>query len=209
MAAEQRFSQGRADRDHDAERSAVSGGDGRVLRAGYTVVNVNPLYTPRQLEHQLKDSGAEANFILENLPRLAAGDRQGSDQDIGLTICYVVFGDSRPGREPRVRMPTAQRMSVPAASRFPQDRFRCRDQRPRSEIPRLRPRWTSNLPGPEHAVDRHRREREVEERRGHRYIRHEQIQRRRGRCRTEQGQPQMLAGISEHDREPNAPSRRP
>jgi long-chain acyl-CoA synthetase len=37
-----------------------------VLRAGYAVVNVNPLYTPRELEHQLKDSGAEAIFILEN-----------------------------------------------------------------------------------------------------------------------------------------------
>ncbi len=37
-----------------------------VLQAGYTVVNVNPLYTPRELEHQLKDSGAEAIIILEN-----------------------------------------------------------------------------------------------------------------------------------------------
>ena len=37
-----------------------------VLRAGYTVVNVNPLYTPRELEHQLNDSGAEAIVILEN-----------------------------------------------------------------------------------------------------------------------------------------------
>jgi long-chain acyl-CoA synthetase len=37
-----------------------------ALRAGYTVVNVNPLYTPRELEHQLKDSGAEAIVILEN-----------------------------------------------------------------------------------------------------------------------------------------------
>ncbi|EKS32634.1 hypothetical protein HMPREF9696_03611 [Afipia clevelandensis ATCC 49720] len=37
-----------------------------VLRAGYTVVNVNPLYTPRELEHQLKDSGAEAILLLEN-----------------------------------------------------------------------------------------------------------------------------------------------
>ena len=37
-----------------------------VLRAGFTVVNVNPLYTPRELEHQLKDSGAKAIFILEN-----------------------------------------------------------------------------------------------------------------------------------------------
>jgi long-chain acyl-CoA synthetase len=37
-----------------------------VLRAGMTVVNVNPLYTPRELEHQLNDSGAEAIVILEN-----------------------------------------------------------------------------------------------------------------------------------------------
>ncbi|OJH37986.1 long-chain fatty acid--CoA ligase [Cystobacter ferrugineus] len=37
-----------------------------ILRAGYTVVNVNPLYTPRELEYQLKDSGAQAIFILEN-----------------------------------------------------------------------------------------------------------------------------------------------
>jgi long-chain acyl-CoA synthetase len=37
-----------------------------VLRAGATVVNVNPLYTPRELEHQLKDSGSDAIFILEN-----------------------------------------------------------------------------------------------------------------------------------------------
>ena len=37
-----------------------------VLRAGYVVVNVNPLYTPRELEHQLNDSGAEAILVLEN-----------------------------------------------------------------------------------------------------------------------------------------------
>lgn len=37
-----------------------------VLRAGYTCVNVNPLYTARELEHQLKDSGATAIIILEN-----------------------------------------------------------------------------------------------------------------------------------------------
>jgi len=38
-----------------------------ALRAGCIVVNVNPLYTPRELEHQLKDSGAEAIVILENM----------------------------------------------------------------------------------------------------------------------------------------------
>ena len=37
-----------------------------ILRAGYVVVNINPLYTPRELEYQLKDSGAEAIVILEN-----------------------------------------------------------------------------------------------------------------------------------------------
>jgi len=37
-----------------------------ILRAGYTVVNVNPLYTPRELEHQLKDSDADAIIVLEN-----------------------------------------------------------------------------------------------------------------------------------------------
>ena len=37
-----------------------------ILRAGYTVVNVNPLYTPRELEHQLTDSGSEAIIVLEN-----------------------------------------------------------------------------------------------------------------------------------------------
>jgi long-chain acyl-CoA synthetase len=37
-----------------------------ILRAGYTVVNVNPLYTPRELEHQLNDSGSEAIIVLEN-----------------------------------------------------------------------------------------------------------------------------------------------
>jgi long-chain acyl-CoA synthetase len=37
-----------------------------ILRAGMVVVNVNPLYTPRELEHQLKDSGARLIVILEN-----------------------------------------------------------------------------------------------------------------------------------------------
>jgi long-chain acyl-CoA synthetase len=37
-----------------------------ILRAGYTVVNVNPLYTPRELEHQLNDSGSEVLVVLEN-----------------------------------------------------------------------------------------------------------------------------------------------
>jgi long-chain acyl-CoA synthetase len=46
-----------------------------VLRAGLILVNVNPLYTRRELEHQLKDSGAKAIVIPENfaLPRRCTG----------------------------------------------------------------------------------------------------------------------------------------
>jgi long-chain acyl-CoA synthetase len=40
-----------------------------ILRAGLVVVNVNPLYTPRELEHQLKDAGAKVIFVLENFAR--------------------------------------------------------------------------------------------------------------------------------------------
>jgi acyl-CoA synthetase (AMP-forming)/AMP-acid ligase II len=43
-----------------------------ILRAGYTCVNVNPLYTARELEHQLKDSGATAIVILENFAKTLA-----------------------------------------------------------------------------------------------------------------------------------------
>src|SRR6185437_10091804 len=37
-----------------------------ALRAGYVIVNCNPLYSPRELKHQLADSGAEAIVVLEN-----------------------------------------------------------------------------------------------------------------------------------------------
>jgi long-chain acyl-CoA synthetase len=57
-----------------------------VLRAGYAVVNVNPLYTPRELEHQLKDSGAEAIVVLENFAHTV-------QQVIGHTaLKHVVIG---------------------------------------------------------------------------------------------------------------------
>jgi long-chain acyl-CoA synthetase len=57
-----------------------------VLRAGYAVVNVNPLYTPRELEHQLKDSGAEAIIVLENFAHTV-------QQVIGHTaVKHVIIG---------------------------------------------------------------------------------------------------------------------
>ncbi len=57
-----------------------------VLRAGFSVVNVNPLYTPRELEHQLKDSGAEAIIVLENFAHTV-------EQVIGKTdVKHVIVG---------------------------------------------------------------------------------------------------------------------
>jgi long-chain acyl-CoA synthetase len=57
-----------------------------ALRAGYAVVNVNPLYTPRELEHQLKDSGAEAIVVLENFAHTV-------QQVIGHTaVKHVIIG---------------------------------------------------------------------------------------------------------------------
>jgi long-chain acyl-CoA synthetase len=56
-----------------------------ILRAGFVVVNVNPLYTPRELEHQLKDSGAKAIFILENFAHTLAQVRSHVPQ-LGTTV---------------------------------------------------------------------------------------------------------------------------
>jgi long-chain acyl-CoA synthetase len=56
-----------------------------VLRAGYAVVNVNPLYTPRELEHQLKDSGAQAIFVLENFATTLEQVIERTD------VCHVVL----------------------------------------------------------------------------------------------------------------------
>ncbi|HQC97421.1 MAG TPA: AMP-binding protein, partial [Aquabacterium sp.] len=61
-----------------------------ILRAGLVVVNVNPLYTPRELEHQLKDSGAKAIIILENF---AATLAQVIDQVPTKTVVLASMGD--------------------------------------------------------------------------------------------------------------------
>ena len=62
-----------------------------ILRAGMTVVNVNPLYTPRELEHQLRDSGAETIVILENFATtlqqvIATGAGASARKSIGITV---------------------------------------------------------------------------------------------------------------------------
>ena len=61
-----------------------------VLRAGLVVVNVNPLYTPRELEHQLKDSGARAIIVMENF---AATLAQVIDQVPTKKVLLASMGD--------------------------------------------------------------------------------------------------------------------
>ncbi|GKS98610.1 AMP-binding protein [Acidovorax sp. SUPP3434] len=61
-----------------------------VLRAGYTCVNVNPLYTARELEHQLKDSGATAIVILENFAHTLA---EVIDRTAVRHVCVASMGD--------------------------------------------------------------------------------------------------------------------
>src|SRR5262245_57884779 len=61
-----------------------------ILRAGYVVVNVNPLYTPRELEHQLKDSGAKVIVILENF---AATLAQAIDATPTKKVLLAAMGD--------------------------------------------------------------------------------------------------------------------
>ena len=62
-----------------------------ILRAGLCVVNVNPLYTPRELEHQLKDSGAKAILILENFATTLQKVKPNADQL--RTIITTEIGD--------------------------------------------------------------------------------------------------------------------
>jgi long-chain acyl-CoA synthetase len=64
-----------------------------ILRAGLVVVNVNPLYTPRELEHQLKDSGARAIVVVENF---AATLEQVIDRVPLETVLTTQIGDLAP-----------------------------------------------------------------------------------------------------------------
>lgn len=64
-----------------------------ILRAGLIAVNVNPLYTPRELEHQLKDSGASAIIILENFARTL---QEVIDQTAVKTVITTQLGDLFP-----------------------------------------------------------------------------------------------------------------
>jgi long-chain acyl-CoA synthetase len=61
-----------------------------VIRAGFIAVNVNPLYTARELEHQLKDSGAEAVIVLENFARTLQDALAGSTEPGSSAVKTVV-----------------------------------------------------------------------------------------------------------------------
>ncbi|MCB1581890.1 MAG: AMP-binding protein [Marinicella sp.] len=65
-----------------------------ILRAGMVVTNVNPLYTPRELEHQLNDSGAKAIIVIENTACTLAEivDKTGVEKVITTTIGEMVGG---------------------------------------------------------------------------------------------------------------------
>ena len=64
-----------------------------ALRAGLAVVNVNPMYTPRELEHQLRDSGARAILVLENFAHTVEQVVQDTDVE---TVIVTEIGDQFP-----------------------------------------------------------------------------------------------------------------
>ncbi len=64
-----------------------------ILRAGLTVTNVNPLYTPRELEHQLKDSGAKAIILVENFASTLQKVRHNTPIK---TVVVTAIGDMLP-----------------------------------------------------------------------------------------------------------------
>ncbi len=70
-----------------------------ALRAGLVVVNVNPLYTPRELEHQLNDSGAKAILILENFASVL---QEVIDRTEVKTVITTQIGDALPGLKGRI-----------------------------------------------------------------------------------------------------------
>ena len=83
VSAKHRREARRARRDHAAEYVPVSGVAVRRAEGGRVVVNVNPLYTVRELAHQLKDSGAQTIIVFENFAktrRRRAAGHQGAER---------------------------------------------------------------------------------------------------------------------------------
>ena len=85
-----------------------------ILRAGMVVVNVNPLYTPRELEHQVKDAGVRAIVVLENFAHTVA--EMAAHRRIA-HVCVAAMGDLMGAKGPLVNfvVPQVKKM-VPAWS---------------------------------------------------------------------------------------------
>jgi long-chain acyl-CoA synthetase len=95
-----------------------------ILRAGLVVVNVNPLYTPRELEHQLHDSGAKALVIVENFAKTF---EQVSASFPGMRVITTQVGDMMPAPKRWLVNTVAKRVkkmvpefNLPSASNFRQ-----------------------------------------------------------------------------------------
>jgi len=94
-----------------------------ILRAGYVIVNVNPLYTPRELEHQLVDSGAEAIVLLEPFDAvLQAVQRNTRVLHVVVTSIEEMLGVSDPlaseGQAPTPRITFREALAQGARSPF-------------------------------------------------------------------------------------------
>jgi long-chain acyl-CoA synthetase len=83
-----------------------------VLRAGLVVVNVNPQYTARELEYQLKDSGASAIIVLENLAHTLQ-DVLDASPGMALKVVKTAIGESLPWRRSSVAGTTPTERPLP------------------------------------------------------------------------------------------------
>jgi len=111
-----------------------------ALRAGLTVVNCNPLYTPRELEHQLKDSGATSIVVLENFAHTL---QQVIARTAIKSVITTQVGDLLPLRRrcsPTSSSSTSGTWSPPGASKAP--------SASRTRSPRAEPRSRAGAAGP-------------------------------------------------------------
>ena len=140
-----------------------------TLRAGCTVVNVNPLYTARELEHQLNDSGAEVHRVRRELREcLRAGPRQDQGTPAGDHVDRRTDGVQGPRRrlraaaceegDPRV-LDSGFHTAVGRARRRPQAHARAGADRPRRHrLPPIHGRHDRRGQGRDAASSQHRRQ---------------------------------------------------
>ncbi len=112
-----------------------------VLRAGYVVVNCNPLYSPRELHHQLVDSGAQAIVVLENFAQTLERAIEGTEiREVIVTGAGDLLGTLRGAIVNfvvrRVRR-AVRRWSLPQAVRF--SRALALGQGRKAELPKIEP----------------------------------------------------------------------